>query len=74
MIKLVLFCAMVALASLNRFRLTPALGVQLELPNIARSAATLHAVTRSVGIESGAAAAILGVVAWLGTLAPPAAA
>ncbi|WP_343526193.1 copper homeostasis membrane protein CopD [Sphingomonas sp.] len=63
--KLALFGAMLGLAALNRFRLTPALPDATE-PRIA-----LHALRRSLAIETACAIAILALVAWLGTLEPP---
>jgi putative copper resistance protein D len=66
-LKLTLFVAMVALAAVNRWRLTPALGA-------ADTTDALEALRRSVGLETAAALAVLVLVAWLGTLAPPAAA
>ena len=63
--KLVLFLAMLALAGLNRFRHT---GTLLAEPE-ARSALRL-----SIAAETAAGLAILALVAWLGTLAPPSAA
>lgn len=64
--KLLLFALMLALAGVNRFRLTPAL---------ARGDADrwqeISALRRSLALELGAAIAILALVAWLGTLAPP---
>lgn len=64
-VKLLLFAAMLGLASLNRFRLTPALARAAGDPP---SFATLRL---SLTLEAGAATAILGLVAWLGTLEPP---
>lgn len=61
-LKLLLFLVMLGLAALNRFRLTPALGA-----NAPRSALRM-----SLAVETAAALAILGLVAWLGMLAPPA--
>ncbi|MBA3666633.1 MAG: copper homeostasis membrane protein CopD [Sphingomonas sp.] len=69
--KLVLFVAMLALASANRYFLTPRLGTALAAGDI-RSAVT--AVRVSVGAEISAAVIILALVAWFGTLIPPAAA
>lgn len=65
--KLVLFAAMLSLAANNRWRLAPALD---------RAAARGHsegAWTRlriSVALEAAAGAAVLALVAWLGTLTP----
>jgi putative copper resistance protein D len=65
--KLGAFAAMVALASLNRFRLTPAL----------RSVATSGSAMREIGalrlslaLEAMLGIAVLALVAWLGTLEP----
>ncbi len=64
--KLALFAAMLGLAAFNRFRLTPALTPADDaLPSFA-------ALRRSLTLEAGAATAILALVAWLGTLEPPA--
>lgn len=68
LIKLALFACMTSLAAINRFRLTPALGAA-RTPDDA-----LHALRRlraSLTLETFAAFAILGLVAWLGTLEPP---
>lgn len=69
LIKLVLFLAMLAFAAVNRFRLTPALEATLENGG---HAAAVSALRRSLVLEATAALAILGLVAWLGTLSPPA--
>lgn len=69
--KLVLFGAMVALAGANRFRLVPAFERSLAT---ADHAAALHTLRRSLTIETGCAIAVLALVAWLGTLEPPASA
>lgn len=66
--KLVLLGAMLVLASLNRFLLTPALE-QATLGDDQRGA--LRALRRSLGIEAACAITILALVAWLGTLKPP---
>lgn len=68
--KLGLFALMLGLAAANRFRLTPGLGQGLTDP-----AALPQALTRlrhSLCLETLAGLAVLGLVAWLGTLAPPA--
>lgn len=67
--KLALFAAMLALAAANRFFLTPALAAALET---GEHMAAVNALRRSLLIEGGCAAAILGLVAWLGLLSPPA--
>ena len=64
--KLVLFAAMLVLAAANRFRLTPALA-----SGEGDRSAEVGALRRSLALEIGAATAILALVAWLGTLAPP---
>jgi putative copper resistance protein D len=66
-IKLLLFAAMVALAALNRWRLTPSLGVAIRNDDPALAVISLR---RSLLAEGSAALAILALVAWLGTLEP----
>ena len=65
--KLVLFGAMAALASANRFRLVPAFERSLAS---ADHITALQALRRSLLIETGCAVAVLALVAWLGTLEP----
>jgi putative copper resistance protein D len=69
-LKLVLFVAMLGLAAANRFALTPGLGRVLVDPTGRQTAVT--ALRRSLVIETGAGVAVLTLVAWFGTLAPPA--
>ena len=69
--KLVLFVAMLGLASLNRFRLTPAFERSIAGNDHTRAFVALRA---SLAIETACVVTILGLVAWLGTLAPPASA
>lgn len=69
-VKIVLFMAMLGLAAANRFRLAPALG---SAEGVAATADAVGALRRSVALETAAALAVLGLVAWLGTLAPPSA-
>lgn len=67
--KLILFALMLALAAGNRFRQTPALGSLLsggEDP-----AGVVARLRRDVVAETLVGALLLGVVAWMGTLAPP---
>lgn len=71
MAKLLLFAAMLGLAASNRFRLTPALERSLGGGD---HQAALVGLRKSLAIETGAAVLILFLVAWLGTLEPPAAA
>lgn len=61
--KLALFAAMLTLASLNRFRLTPALAQE--------PARAWRALRRSIAAETACGVMIVALVAWLGTLAPP---
>lgn len=68
MAKLLLFAGMVTLAAANRFKLTPWL-TQTMIGG--HPGAALAALRRSLAVESGGAIAILALVAWLGTLAPP---
>jgi putative copper resistance protein D len=66
-LKLLLFAAMLALAALNRWRLTPALGAGVDSNNPASDVTGLR---QSLLAEGSAALAILALVAWLGTLEP----
>lgn len=69
--KLVVFAGMLALAASNRFDLTPQLHRALQngdlLPNAIRR------LRRSLALETLLAIVLLGLVAIMGTLAPPAA-
>lgn len=69
--KLALFGAMTGLAAANRFRLVPAFERSLEAADHVKA---LQALRRSLTIEIGCAIAVLALVAWLGTLEPPASA
>jgi putative copper resistance protein D len=60
--KLALFGAMLGLAALNRWRLTPALERGAD--------GAVRALRLSLAVETGAAIGILALVAWLGTLDP----
>lgn len=68
MLKLALFVGMLGLAAANRFHLTPALGVALH-HNAPRGPA-LAALRRSLVIETSISFVVLGLIAWLGMLAP----
>ena len=59
---------MLALAAANRFRLTPDLGAALD--GGGSRAPELGALRRSLLIETALSLGVLGLVAWLGTLAP----
>jgi len=67
--KLGLFAVMLGIASLNRFRLTPALERSIEVGD---HRGALGLLRRSLAAETGCALAILGLLAWLGVLEPPA--
>jgi len=69
--KLVVFGAMLTLASFNRFRLTPAF--ERSITAVDHHGA-LRGLRRSLAVEASCAVAILALVAWLGTLEPPASA
>ncbi|NVZ72951.1 copper homeostasis membrane protein CopD [Pseudomonas costantinii] len=66
-LKLALFGLMLGLAALNRFHLTPFLQQSIAVGDYA---AASKALRRSLVLEFGAVVLILGLVAWLGTLAP----
>lgn len=68
-LKLVLVGAMLFLGAKNRWRLTPDLGMVLPEGNTATAVAALRT---SLLLEAGAGLAILGLIAWLGMLEPPA--
>ena len=67
--KLVMFTAMLSLAAIHRFRLTPALGTATTQTRVATATRRLRL---SLRLETLAAFVILALVAWLGTLEPPA--
>ena len=69
--KLALFAAMLGLAALNRFRLTPRFEASIATGD---HGGALGAMRRSLAVETGCIVAILALVAWLGTLEPPASA
>jgi putative copper resistance protein D len=66
-IKIALFAAMVAIAAVNRFRLTPQL---LQRASIAASRGALRQLRRNAAIEALAGAIVIAIVAALGTMAP----
>ena len=70
-LKLVLFVVMLGLAAANRFQLTPALGRGLGAQD--SEGAALDHLRRSVILETALGFGVLALVAWFGTLAPPAA-
>ena len=66
--KLALFAAMLALAALNRFHLTPSFERSIAAADHRGALGTLR---RSLAAETACVTVILALVAWLGTLAPP---
>jgi len=68
-LKLALFLGMLGLAAANRFRLTPALGHALDDRSPPLSA--IAALRSSLVWETGLSIAVVALVAWFGTLAPP---
>ena len=67
--KLALFAGMLGLASLNRFRLTPGFERSIAAGN---HAGALSRLRLSLAAETTFVVLILALVAWLGTLEPPA--
>jgi len=66
-LKVALFAGMLGLAALNRNRHTPAIERTHGEP------AAIRTLRRSVALEFALGLSVLAAVAWLGTLAPPAA-
>lgn len=71
-LKLILFASMLALAAVNRLQLTPALGAAIDGGRSSNqtSAYRLDALRHSLLLETVLSILVLGLVAWLGTLAP----
>ena len=67
LIKIALFLAMVAIAAVNRLRLTPQL---LQQASIAASRDALRQLRRNAAIEALAGATVIAIVAALGTMPP----
>jgi putative copper resistance protein D len=67
LVKVALFAGMLALAALNRLRLTPSLAASLAAGRPSPAVAILR---RSVGLETALGLGVLVVVAVLGTLDP----
>ena len=67
LIKIALFVAMVAIATVNRFRLTPRL---LQEASIGASRDALRQLRRNAAIEALAGAIVIAIVAALGTMPP----
>lgn len=68
-VKLCLFAAMIVLAALNRFRLTPRLNDDLQVRALPSN--SLKVLRRSVIVETTLALLIIFAVSWMGTLEPP---
>ena len=68
--KLLLFLVMLGLAAVNRYRMTPALEAAIERSD---HSAAVNGLRATLAVETASAIVILALVAWLGTLAPPAA-
>lgn len=68
-VKLLLFLGMLGLAAMHRFSMTPALADALAGGDPSTAVVRIR---RSVALEAILGIAILALVAWLGTLAPPA--
>ena len=66
--KLFLFVLMLALAAVNRFRLTPDLGQGVSGGEVRP---TIGSLRLSLAVETFLAVTVIAVVAWLGVLAPP---
>jgi putative copper resistance protein D len=69
-LKLALFAAMLALAALHRQRSVPALAARIEARTLPQGDA-LASLRRSLRTEALLGFAVLALVAWFGTLAPP---
>jgi len=68
--KLGMFAGMLVLAALNRNRHTPA--IEASLSSHEPSPMITARLRRSIALEAALGLGVLGVVAWFGTLAPPA--
>ena len=69
-LKLMFFAAMLALAALHRQRSVPALAARVASQVLPHGDA-LASLRRSVALEALLGVAVLALVAWFGTLAPP---
>lgn len=69
-VKLVVFLAMLGLAAANRFHLTPRLGEALA--GASPPPLAIAALRRSLMLETTLSIVVVALVAWFGTLAPPA--
>ncbi|WP_175817931.1 CopD family protein, partial [Burkholderia diffusa] len=67
LVKLAVFGLMLALAAANRFHLTPLLEASIRRGD---HQGAILALRKSLFVESGAATAILALVAVLGTMSP----
>lgn len=66
-LKILLFAAMIVLATLNRFHLSPLLERSIQSGEYT---GVVNVLRRSMAIEFSVAIIIVGLVAWLGTLSP----
>lgn len=66
-LKILLFAAMLALATLNRFHLSPLLARSIQSGEYSGA---VNVLRRSMAIEFSVAIIIVCLVAWLGTLSP----
>jgi putative copper resistance protein D len=66
--KLVAFAGMLLLAAVHKFRLVPSLENAIGED---RASGAWARLTRSLMLEAALAIAVIGLVAWLGTLPPP---
>lgn len=69
--KLALFAAMLGFAAANRYRLTPALAGRIDAGDYRGAIVALRV---SIALETACVVLVLALVAWLGTLQPPASA
>src|ERR1700683_4768702 len=67
LIKIALFSAMIGVAAFNRLRLTPKL---VDIPNVTAAQDARRQLSRNAAVEAAIGAAIIAIVAALGTLPP----
>ncbi|MNI91990.1 Copper resistance protein D [compost metagenome] len=66
-LKILLFAAMLVLATMNRFHLSPLLARSIQSGEYTGA---VNALRRSMALEFSVAIIIVCLVAWLGTLSP----
>ena len=64
LVKLGAFAGMLLLATINRYRLTPALKARPDVLSVT-------SLRRAIGLEATLGFTVLALVAWFGTLEPP---